>query len=175
MVYHPRRPRYWLHGALFALTLFTTLTVGGEGYCVHSSLRDFDPRTRSLIARIEEFGYSIDPAELRPGARDIVHWDLHAGNLLAADGALTAVIDTDFAVVGDARFDLLTLAVASMAIPCPDGVRARLLAAAGDLDDLPAQAYLAHLLLRVIDWPIRRGRHQEVERWLRAAGKLLTF
>jgi membrane-associated protease RseP (regulator of RpoE activity) len=30
MVYHPRRPRCWLHGLLFVLTLFTTLTVGAR-------------------------------------------------------------------------------------------------------------------------------------------------
>lgn len=143
---------------------------------MHSSLRGFDRRTRSLVERIEAFGHSIDPQELRPRARDIVHWDLHAGNLLVGNGSLTAVIDTDFAVVGDARFDLVTLAVSSAAIPCEPGVRARLFAAAaGDLDDLPTQAYLAHLILRVIDWPIRRGRLDEIELWLGEAQKLLRF
>ena len=156
--------------------LIATLTVGGEGYCLHSSLRDFDRRTRSLVERIEAFGYSIDPEELRPRGRDIVHWDLHAGNLLVGNGSLAAVIDTDFAVVGDAQFDLVTLAVSSVALPCARGVRARLFAAgAADLDDRPTQAYLAHLILRVIDWPIRRGRLDEVERWLREARELLTF
>lgn len=166
----PEDPVHW------PTALIATLTVGGEGYCVHSSLYDFDRRTRSLIERIEAFGYSIDPQGLRPRARDIVHWDLHAGNLLVSNGSLAAVIDTDFAVVGDARFDLVTLAVSSAAVPCERGVRARLLtAAAADLDDLPTQAYLAHLILRVIDWPIRRGRLDEIELWLREAQELLTF
>lgn len=166
----PEDPVHW------PTALIATLTVGGEGYCVHSSLYDFDRRTRSLIERIEAFGYSIDPKELKPRARDIVHWDLHAGNLLVSNGSLAAVIDTDFAVVGDARFDLVTLAVSSAAVPCERGVRARLFsAAAADLDDLPTQAYLAHLILRVIDWPIRRGRPGEIELWLHEAQELLTF
>jgi hypothetical protein len=166
----PGDPVHW------PAALIATLTVGGEGYCVHSSLRGFDRRTRSLVERIEAFGYSIDPEELRPRARDIVHWDLHAGNLLVGNGSLAAVIDTDFAVVGDARFDLVTLAVSSAAVPCERGVRARLFTAAADgLDDLPAQAYLAHLILRVIDWPIRRGRLDEIGLWLRKAQELLTF
>ena len=92
------------------------------------------------------------------------------------NGSLAAVIDTDFAVVGDAQFDLVALAVSSMAIPCERGVRARLFtAAADDLDDLPTQACLAHLILRVIDWPIRRGRPDEIELWLRKAQELLAF
>jgi hypothetical protein len=165
----PGDPVHW------PTALIATLTVGGEGYCLHSSLYGFDSRTRSLVERIEAFGYSIDPEELRPRARDIVHWDLHAGNLLIDRGSLAAVIDTDFAVVGDARFDLVTLAVSSVAIPCERGVRARLFTAVGDLDDLPTQAYLAHLILRVIDWPIRRGRPDEIELWLGKARELLTF
>jgi hypothetical protein len=166
----PEDPVHW------PTALIATLTVGGEGYCLHAPLYDFDRRTRALVERIEAFGYSIDPQELRPRARDVVHWDLHAGNLLVGDGSLAAVIDTDFAVVGDARFDLVTLAVSSAAMPCERGVRARLFsAAAADLGDLPTQAYLAHLILRVIDWPIRRGRRDEIELWLREAAVLLTF
>jgi Phosphotransferase enzyme family len=165
----PGDPVHW------PAALLATLTVGGDGYCLHAPLRDFDRRTRSLVERIEAFGYSINPDELRPRARDIVHWDLHAGNLLVSDGSLTAVIDTDFAVVGDAQFDLVTLAVTSLAVAAERDVRERLFAAAGDLGSRPAQAYLAHLILRVIDWPIRRGRPGEVERWLRAARELLLF
>jgi hypothetical protein len=67
----PEDPVHW------PTALIATLTVGGEGYCMHSSLYDFDRRTRSLVERIEAFGYSIDPEELRPRVLDIVHWDLH--------------------------------------------------------------------------------------------------
>ena len=62
--------------------------------------------------------------------RDIVHWDLHSGNLLISNGSLAAVVDTDFAVVGDASFDLVTLALTSLTIPCEPGVRTRLFASA---------------------------------------------
>jgi len=30
MVYHPRKPRYWLHTLLLRLTLLTTLVVGAR-------------------------------------------------------------------------------------------------------------------------------------------------
>ena len=90
-------------------------------------------------------------------------------------GSLSAVVDTDFAMVGDAHFDLVTLAVSSLELPCERGVRERLFASAMDgLDQVRAQAYLAHLFLRIIDWPIRRRRHQEVDLWLERADELLT-
>jgi thiamine kinase-like enzyme len=156
-------------------SLIATLTEGGEGYCIHSSLRDFDSRTRTLVERIEKFGNALAAAAI-PGG-DIVHWDLHLGNLLTtADGALTAVVDTDFALIGDAKFDLVALAIASMTVDCDPGVRARLFSCAlDDLDDLPTQAYLAHFFLRLIDWPIRRGRFHEVDLWLQKADELLRI
>lgn len=155
--------------------LVKTLTVGGDGYCLHSSLREYDSRTRALVERIEAFGSSLDPDDLS-GAHDVVHWDLHAGNLLVDGDALSAIVDTDFAAVGDAQFDLVMLAVSSLDLPCDPGVRERLFASAlDDLDELRSQMYLAHLFLRVIDWPIRRRRHDEVELWLERADDLLAI
>ena len=67
-----------------------------------------------------------------PEGDDVVHWDLHPGNLLQVDGRLCAVVDNDFAAVGDGRFDLVTLVIAGCMTPCDAGVRDRLAAAAFD-------------------------------------------
>ncbi len=164
----PDDPSHW------PAALIGTLVLGGVGYCRHASLRDHDDRTRSLVERVEAFGSSIDSRDLL--GHDIVHWDLHPGNLLIDHGALAAVVDTDFSVVGDAAFDLVILAVTSLTIPCEPGVRTRLFAAAFDeLDPLRAQVYLAHLFIRLIDWPIRRGQPNEVEFWLARAEELLEI
>ncbi len=145
--------------------LIQTLVVGGRGYCLHESLRRYDARTASLVEEVEAFGRTLDPDEL--GGRDIVHWDLHLGNLLAQDGELSAVVDTDFCVVGDAAFDLVTLALSSGAVPCEPGVRRELFHRALDpLPPLRRTTYLGHLFIRVLDWPIRRGSADEVEYWL---------
>ena len=57
---------------------------------------------------------------------------------------------------------------------CPPAVRDRLMAAAFDLvTDRQRDAYGSHLLLRIIDWPIRGNRHDEVEMWLARADELL--
>ena len=158
----------------WATHLIETLTTGGSGYCVHGSFRSHDSRTKSLIERIERFGETLDPSLL--GGNDIVHWDLHPGNLLVRREGLSAIVDTDFACVGDARFDLVFLAISSLAMQCGPDVRARLNAAAFDqLDDVRTQAYLAHCFVRIIDWPIRRGNFNEVEFWLAKADELLTL
>jgi thiamine kinase-like enzyme len=162
----PEDPMHW------PTALIRTLVVGGEGYCCHASLRDYDDRTRSLVERVEAFGSTIGGLDLT--GSDIVHWDLHPGNLLVDNGALAAVIDTDFSVVGDAAFDLVMLAVTSLTLRCEPGVRTRLFASAFDtLDELRAQIYLAHLFIRLIDWPIRRGQPDEVEFWLARVDELL--
>jgi hypothetical protein len=152
--------------------LIQTLTLGGDGYCLHSSLRNYDARTARLLDRIVEIGHGVAPADL-PGG-DIVHWDLHSGNLLQIDDRLTGIVDTDFVTVGDAAFDLATLAVSACAIDCEPGVREQLFELAIEpLDEARRNAYIGHLLLRVLDWPIRYSRTDEVEFWLSQCDRLL--
>jgi hypothetical protein len=162
-------------GAHTAQRLIRTLVEGGQNYCLHESLRGYDARTAGLVAEIEAFGARMEPDDLR--GCDIVHRDWHLGNLLAHNGLLSGVIDTDFCAVGDAAFDLVTLALSSTTVTCASDVRRDLFHRA--LDPLPAvrrTAYLGHLFIRVLDWPIRRGSDDEVEHWLaqvarcRAAG-----
>jgi len=154
--------------------LIRTLTIGGEGYCLHESLRGHSARTASLVARIERLGDTLSRDGL--AGRDIVHWDLHPGNLLQDGGGLSAVVDTDFATVGDAAFDLVMLALASLTLPCDPGVRTRLFATAfDDLDELRTSAYLAHLFVRHLDWSIRRERRDEVDFWLARADEMLDL
>ena len=92
--------------------LIQTLILGGDDYCLHSSLRNCDARTARLLDRIVEIGRGADPTDL-PGG-DVVHWDLHSGNLLQIDDRLSGIVDTDFVKVGDAAFDLATLAVSAV-------------------------------------------------------------
>jgi len=154
--------------------LITTLAVGGNGYCRHESFHGYDERTRSLIGRIESFGCSLKVEDFI--GHDVVHWDLHPGNLLVDGGDLSAVVDTDFAIVGDAGFDLVMLALTSLSVECEPGVQSRLFTEAfNDLDELRAQAYLGHLFVRLIDWPIRRNSPTEVDFWLARADELLTI
>lgn len=141
-----------------------TLVDGGDGYCLHEPLRAAGGRSRQFIEAVEAVGRSLSAADLPP-ATDLVHWDLHAGNLLVdAAGRLTAVIDTDYACEGDARFDLITVSISALESGDPSAPALLEFAGTG-LDDAASAAYYGHILLRWIDWGLRRGRHAEVERW----------
>lgn len=148
------------------------LVSGGHDYCLHEPLRRYDHRTRRLVERIESIGAELSPEQLR--GTDLVHADLHLGNLLQVGGRLSAVVDLDYATCGDAAFDLILLAVGSLDAPCDEVTRHRLMeAAVGGLDEAKRQAYVANLLLRLLDWPIRKHRPEEIEFWLARADALL--
>ncbi|MHB1518480.1 MAG: aminoglycoside phosphotransferase family protein [Acidimicrobiales bacterium] len=164
----PGDPSHW------PTALIEILTVGGHGYCRHESLSSHDQRTARLVAGIEEFGRTLRPGDL--AGADIVHWDWHPGNLLEVGESLSAVVDTDFVVTGDAAFDLVMLALTSLTVRSEPGVRRRLFRAAfDDLDEIRARAYLGHLFIRLIDWPIRRGSAGEIDFWLDQASKMLRL
>ena len=164
----PGDPGHWPHA------LVETLTIGGPGYCLHETLRRYDKATARLVASIEEFGSTLGNWD--PSGKDIVHWDLHPGNLLVDGRGVCGIVDTDFTVVGDAVFDLVMFALTSLTLPCDPGVRKKLFEKAfDDLDDLRRRAYLGHLFVRIIDWPIRRGRKDEIDFWLKQADRLLDL
>jgi phosphotransferase family enzyme len=161
-------PSDWPHG------LIATLTVGGEGYCRHESLRTYSQQTADLLVRIKNWGGTLRPADL--DGRDIVHCDLHPGNLLQADGQLSAIVDTDFVKIGDAAFDLVVLALTSLTLPCEPGVRSRLFSAGFDgLSAVRRRTYLGHLFIRFLDWSIQRDNREEVDFWLAQESRMREF
>jgi thiamine kinase-like enzyme len=153
--------------------MIETLVEGGNGYCLHEPLRRHSTQTRRIVERIEAIGRAMTASDLF-GA-DIVHGDLHPGNLLQRGGQLSAVVDLDFARVGDAAFDLACLAIASLGIAAEPGVRRRLFAEGIDVLDTGRRgAYVGHLLLRLLDWPIRKDRPLETDFWVARSDRLLA-
>lgn len=156
----------------WAKDMIMVLVEGGNGYCLHQPLRDFDVGTGRVVERIEEIGRSLEPEEL--DGHDIVHGDLHPGNLLQVNGHLTAVVDMDYTRVGDATFDLTMLALGSLGVSVDPGVRSRLYErGVHALPGTKRRAYVANLVLRNLDWSIRKNRLAETEFWLTEADRLL--
>jgi hypothetical protein len=129
----------------------STLASGGDGYCVHSTLRDRSD-TRDLLAALRRIGERCGPA-IAEGS-DFVHFDFSFANLLSDGSAITGVIDVNPPVLaGDRAFDLATLLFYAYD---HDDLRTRLLARLLDLAGLrPSRAYLAHMVLRQVDWSLR--------------------
>ncbi|MGH9292730.1 MAG: phosphotransferase [Acidimicrobiales bacterium] len=74
----------------------------------------------ALIEPIEAFGRSLDLNDFV--SHDMVHWDLHPGNLLVDGANLSAVVDTDFAQIGDAFFDLVMLTLMCLRPPLAEAL-----------------------------------------------------
>jgi aminoglycoside phosphotransferase (APT) family kinase protein len=128
-----------------------TLTTGGDGYCLHSTLQA-RPDTRDLLRVLRRTGEACGPAI--PAGYDFVHYDFTLANLLSNGTAITGVIDVNPPVLaGDRAFDLATLLFYLYdQDDIRDLLRARLLELAGPQT---ACAYLAHMVLRQVDWSLR--------------------
>ncbi|WP_327365539.1 aminoglycoside phosphotransferase family protein [Streptomyces sp. NBC_01217] len=142
----------------------------GPGYCLHEPLRRHSRRSGALEQRIASVGAGR-PHRI-PG-RDVVHQDFHPGNLLAADGSVTGVIDWDGAGRGDRRFDLVTLRFGLHANEQPPGVTSRLDDILDGLPDDVLRLSWAHMSLRMVDWAIRHFAPGDVEHWLDLAEQRL--
>lgn|GEM_PF-923688 len=131
--------------------LRTTLTQGGDGYCVHATLQE-RPDTRGLLAMLRRTADRHLGAV--PERDDYVHYDFTFANLLADGSAITGVIDLNPPpLTGDRAFDLATLLFYQYD---QVGFRNRLRARVLELTDERAlRVYLAHMVLRQVDWSLR--------------------
>jgi hypothetical protein len=157
-------------GTLDPVNLY--LRSSGPGFCVHETLAAFDGRSRRLLTRIQSVGATAPERE--PGD-DLVHLDLHPGNVLIEPGRrsdhglhpgrLSGLVDWDGIGSGDRRFGLVTLsfdvAHGILFDPRYAGLEA------GDLEPILSRlaavpvervrAWWASMSLRQVDWTIRHG------------------
>jgi len=131
--------------------LTRTLTTGGDGYCLHSTLQA-RPDTCDLLRVVRRIGDRCGLAI--PAADDFVPYDFTLANLLSDGAAITGVIDINPPVLaGDRAFDLATLLFYLYDHDdIRDLLRAGLLELAGPQ---AARVYLAHMVLRQVDWSLR--------------------
>ncbi len=144
------------------------LTSDGPGFCLHAPLAAHSRRTARLLAAVQETGAHAPPFT----GDDLVHFDLHPGNVLVDAGRITGIVDWDGATRGDRHLDLVTLRfhLTANAPHLAPIITGRLTGA--DPDRL--RAYWAHLSLRQVDWSIRHHDAATVDRWLDVAETGLT-
>jgi hypothetical protein len=127
-----------------------SLTVGLDGWCIHESLAGYSSRSRALLDRIRTAGRSAGSLP----ALDLVHLDLHTGNVISDCGRVVAVIDWDAIQPGDRTADLVKFAFTAMQTASDDVL--------GSLWDPilldtngTVEVYVAHVVLNLVDWQIR--------------------
>jgi aminoglycoside phosphotransferase (APT) family kinase protein len=137
--------------------LLDTIETGGDGYCLHATMRR-DPRTAALLGRLQALARRNQPDE--PRSQDVVHFDMNPANILHAGGRLSGVVDWnvpfDGAAQGDRGFDVATLLFYTYDI---EQTREALWERALELSGLAwTTVYLCHLSLRQTEWS-RRHSH----------------
>jgi Phosphotransferase enzyme family len=146
-----------------------TLMVGGDGYAVHDTMRDYSSETADLLDKVVAIGrqyLDIDFPE-----DDIVHFDFQPANMLVLDGRVSGLVDWEGTRSGDRAFDIATLLFYQFE---DEVIQAnlwqRLLGIAG-----PARAsvYLAHMMLRQVEWSARHHDAATVNRHLARSRELL--
>jgi len=135
---------------------------GFEDWCVHDSLATHSRQTAALLGEVRRVVAGVAGAHFRTA--DAVHFDFSTANLLVEHGEVSGVIDWNGCCAGDRAFDLTTLAF--YALEEPD-VATWLLDRAREISSAPAIAlYLAHMIVRQLDWSIRNHDQPTVTRYL---------
>jgi hypothetical protein len=141
----PVHSRYW-QGLIVSSVLH-----GFQEYCVIETLRRHSSETRELLDRLQETVKTL--ADTECPVDDIVHFDFTQANILIKEGEISGVIDWDGTMAGDRAFDLATLLF--YAVDQPD-LRQTLWRHASERSSPDAiRLYLAHLIVRQVDWSIR--------------------
>jgi aminoglycoside phosphotransferase (APT) family kinase protein len=104
-------------------------------------------------------------------ANDIVHGDFQHSNILVQDGQISGVVDWDGFSAGDCSFDIATLLFYSYDTV---DVREQLWTYALERASLKLLCiYLAHLILRQVDWSLRYHDRATSERYITRGHMLL--
>jgi aminoglycoside phosphotransferase (APT) family kinase protein len=134
--------------------LLDTIDSGGDGYCLHPTMRQAS-RTAALLDRLQTLARRnrLDEAI----TRDVVHCDMNPANILHSGGRLSGVVDWnipfDGAGQGDRGFDIATLLFYTYDL---ERTREALWEHALQLSGLAwTTVYLCHLSLRQVEWSRR--------------------
>jgi aminoglycoside phosphotransferase (APT) family kinase protein len=148
--------------------IVTSVTDGCSGYCEHAAMQAHSDETRALLERLRRLADARRDAEV--AADDAVHYDFSPYNVLVRGDDVAGVVDWGGARLGDAAFDLVTMAFYTYEA----SVRDELLAAAGETTSPDALGlYVAHMIVRQTDWSLRHQTEAEVE-WFMGIGNALV-
>jgi hypothetical protein len=160
----PPGPRDWPREVI------QTVMEGGDGYCLHTSLQQHSPETVGMLQALR--GLVITYQQSISEINEMVHFDFQPANFLVNRHALSGVVDWEGARAGDSAFDLATLLFYGY-----NDRQVRSFLWEYSLTRRPMQAlsvYLAHLILRQVDWSLRHHEAAVSDRYISRGQALLT-
>ncbi len=150
--------------------LIDSVLDGKDGHCETASLLHYSVRSRELLDGIQQWALAARNSTSR--SEDVVHFDFHPGNILVEHGDVRAVIDWDGTCSGDATFDLVTLLYYCYDNP---SLRTRILTEIQE--QVPVELlrlYMAHMILRQVDWSIRHHDAGTIDHYLTRSEHLVS-
>ena len=149
--------------------LVESVLKGFQEWCVLDTLRTYSAETAAMLSQAQDHARAAEG--LRFELRDAVHFDFNPQNILVESGEVTAVIDWEGCRAGDRAFDLATLLFYSYDQP---ETRVRLWERMREIAVARASAlYLSHMIVRQVDWSIRRHPAPAAEQYLGIARHIL--
>jgi thiamine kinase-like enzyme len=137
---------------------------------LHETMRAYSSAAGDLLDEIVAIGHRYKGSEF-PVA-DIVHFDLNPGNVLVQGRKVVGVVDWEGTRSGDKAFDIATLLFYAHRNP---EIEAKLWTALLDLAGVPrASVYLAHMMLRQVEWSARYHWPATVQMYLRRSALILS-
>ncbi|GHO83742.1 aminoglycoside phosphotransferase family protein [Dictyobacter formicarum] len=128
-----------------------TVLVGGSGYCLHDSLRTHTSATAAMLRTLQDL--VVRQRECIIPTTDIVHYDFQPYNILGEQQEISGIIDWEGVCAGDCTFDLVTLLFYNYD---DTSIRASLWDYLSVRSTIQVVSiYLAHLILRQVDWSLR--------------------
>jgi len=138
---------------------------GFQKWCVLDTFRNHSAETAAMLSQMQDHARAAERSRFE--SRDAVHFDFNPQNILVEGGAINAVIDWEGCCPGDRAFDLATLLFYSYDLP---EIRSRLWDRIRKIASAEASAlYLSHMIVRQVDWSIRRHPAPTVQRYLTIA------
>jgi hypothetical protein len=150
-----------------------TVLYGGDGFCLLDPLRSYSSATAALLGELQRLAAA--GGEERTRQDDVVHFDFQGANILAANGEVSGVVDWEGCLAGDRSFDLVTLYFYAAAGGAAEAEQVERLwrFVGARIGPRLLGVYLAHLVLRQVDWSIRFHDRAAVERWMGWADEVL--
>jgi hypothetical protein len=150
--------------------IIASILDGFQKWCVLDTFRNHSAETAAMLSQMQDHARAAERSRFE--SRDAVHFDFNPQNILVEDGAITAVIDWEGCCPGDRAFDLATLLFYSYDRP---EIRSRLRESMHQIASTEATAlYLSHMIVRQLDWSIRRHGAPTVQRYLAIARDILS-